>query len=267
MNGREVPIGVSGSGFNGLTVMWPLVDQLPNEDFVYLGNTARAPYGPRPITQVREFAIWGLDYLAGRGVKMLVIACDPASSMVLRDARECYDVPILEVILLVTRRALATPGSSRVGVVYTEVTAISRFCGDAFTMAGNARLTIQTYPRFVGFVEAGITGGKELFGVAREYLAPLQAMSIDTLTLGCIRYPLLTGVINYALGGDVALVSSSDACTQNTYARPTRKGLPRDVPRHTSHQFLTTSDADSFQGTGGRLLGHFAHGVEQVGFH
>ncbi len=264
MNGREAPIGVFDSGFGGLTVMRSLVDQLPNEDFVYLGDTARAPYGPRPIAQVREFAIQGLDHLAGRGVKALVIACNSASSAVLRDARERYDVPILEVILPAARRALAASGSGRVGVVCTEATAMSRSYDDAFAVAGNVRLTTQACPRFVEFVEAGITGGEELLGVAREYLAPLQAADIDTLILGCTHYPLLTGVINYVLGDDVVLVSSSDACAQDTYARLTRKGLLHDAPRHASRQFLTTGDADSFQGVGERLLGRFVHDVEQV---
>ena len=264
MSGREAPIGVFDSGFGGLTVMRSLVDQLPNEDFIYLGDTARAPYGPRPIAQVREFALQGLDHLAGRGVKALVIACNSASSAVLRDARERYDVPILEVILPAARRALAASGSGRVGVVCTEATAMSRSYDDAFAVAGDVRLITRACPRFVEFVEAGITGGEELLRVAREYLAPLQDAGIDTLILGCTHYPLLTGVINYVLGDDVMLVSSSDACAQDTYARLTRKSLLHDAPRHASRQFLTTGDADSFQGIGERLLGRFVHDVEQV---
>ena len=141
MSEREAPIGVFDSGFGGLTVMRSLVDQLPNEDFIYLGDTARAPYGPRPIAQVREFAIQGLDHLAGRGVKALVIACNSASSAVLRDARERYDMPILEVILPAARRALTATSSGRVGVVCTEATAMSRSYDDAFAVAGDIRLT------------------------------------------------------------------------------------------------------------------------------
>ena len=141
---------------------------------------------------------------------------------------------------------------------------LSRSYDDAFAVAGDVRLTTQACPRFVEFVEAGITGGEELLRVAREYLAPLQAANIDTLILGCTHYPLLTGVINYVLGDDVVLVSSSDACAQDTYARLTRKGLLHDAPRHASRQFLTTGDADSFQGIGERLLGRFVHDVEQV---
>ena len=264
MSEREAPIGVFDSGFGGLTVMRSLVDQLPNEDFIYLGDTARAPYGPRPIAQVREFALQGLDHLAGRGVKALVIACNSASSAVLRDARERYDMPILEVILPAARRALTATSSGRVGVVCTEATAMSRSYDDAFAVAGDIRLTTQPCPRFVDFVEAGITGGDELLGVAREYLAPLQDAGIDTLILGCTHYPLLAGVLNYVLGDGVVLVSSSDAGAQDTYARLTRKGLLHDTPRHARREFLTTGDADSFQGIGERLLGQFVHDVHQV---
>jgi glutamate racemase len=141
---------------------------------------------------------------------------------------------------------------------------MSRSYDDAFAVAGDVRLTTQACPRFVEFVEAGITGGDELLGVAREYLAPLQAADIDTLILGCTHYPLLTGVINYVLGDEVVLVSSSEACAQDTYARLTHKGLLHDAPRHATREFLTTGDADSFQGIGERLLGHFVRDVRQI---
>ena len=264
MNDREAPIGVFDSGFGGLTVMRSLVDLLPNEDFVYLGDTARTPYGSRPIAQVREFALQGLDHLAARGVKALVIACNSASSAVLRDARERYDVPIFEVILPAARRALAASPSGRVGVVCTAATAMSRSYDDAFAVAGNVRLSTQVCPRFVEFVEAGITGGDELLGAAREYLAPLQAAEVDTLILGCTHYPLLAGVISFVLGDEVLLVSSSDACAQAAYAGLTRRDLLHDRPRQARRDFLTTGDADSFLGIGERLLGQFVRHVERV---
>ncbi len=258
------PIGIFDSGFGGLTVLRSLTDQLPHEDFIYLGDTARAPYGSRPIAQVREFALQGLDYLASLQVKVLVIACNSASSAVLHDARERYNVPIFEVILPAARRAAATTKSGRVGVVCTEATATSGSYGDAMAVAAGVQLTTQACPRFVEFVEAGITGGEELMRVAREYLAPIQQAQVDTLILGCTHYPLLTGVISHVLGDEVNLVSSSEACARDVYSDLTSRGLVHSRRRQASRRFLTTGDPADFQGIAERLLGNFVADVEPV---
>lgn len=258
------PIGVFDSGFGGLTVLRSLVEQLPNEDFLYLGDTARAPYGPRSIAEVRRFALQGLDYLVGRDVKALVIACNSASSAVLRDARERYDVPITEVILPAASRAMAATRNGRVGVVATESTIHSRSYDDAFAIAPQISLTAQACPRFVEFVESGITGGDELLAVAEEYLAPIKRAHDDTLILGCTHYPLLAGVIGYVLGNSVTLVSSAEACAQSTYSQLTQAGLLRHQPREATREFLTTGDATNFQGIGRRLLGNFVTDASTV---
>ena len=253
----ERPIGVFDSGFGGLTVLRSLVEQLPNEDFVYLGDTARAPYGPRSIAEVRRFALQGLDHLVNRGVKALVIACNSASSAVLRDARERYDVPITEVVLPAVSRAVAATRNGRVGVIATQSTVNSRSYEDAFAIAPPITLTAQACPRFVEFVEAGVTGGDELLSVAEEYLAPIKKAQAGTLILGCTHYPLLQGVIGYVLGTGVTLVSSSEACAQSTYSQLMQAGLLRHQPREAVRTFLTTGDATDFQGIGRRLLGGF----------
>lgn len=261
---RDRPIGIFDSGFGGLTVMRALVDQLPNEDFIYLGDTARAPYGPRKIAQVREFALQGLDHLAGMGVKALVIACNSASAAVLRDARERYDVPITEVILPAASQAVAATRKNKVGVICTRSTAKSRSYDDAFAINSEVHLTTQACPRFVEFVEEGITGGPELLGAAQEYLQPLQEAEVDTLILGCTHYPFLSGVIKYVMGDQVTLVSSADAAAQSTYAMLTRLDLLHAHPRSATRTFLTTGDADDFQGIGRRLLGEFVTEVATV---
>ncbi|MGZ5404447.1 MAG: aspartate/glutamate racemase family protein, partial [Nocardioides sp.] len=115
----EAPIGIFDSGFGGLTVARSVIDQLPHESVVYLGDTARQPYGPKRIAEVREYAMECLDHLVDRGVKALVIACNSASAAVLRDARERYDVPVVEVILPATRRAVAATRNGRIGVICT----------------------------------------------------------------------------------------------------------------------------------------------------
>lgn len=258
------PIGVFDSGFGGLTVMRALVDQLPNEDFIYLGDTARAPYGPRPIAEVREYALQGLDHLADLNVKALVIACNSASAAVLRDARERYSIPIHEVILPAAKRAVAATRNGRVGVVCTQATATSRSYDDAFAVAGDMFLATGVCPRFVEFVESGITGGGELLSVAQDYLAPLVDEGIDTLILGCTHYPLLAGVINYVMGDEVTLVSSADTCAQAVYSAMTTDGMLHEQPRQATRTFLTTGDAGDFQGIGRRLLGEFVSSATTV---
>ena len=259
----ETPIGIFDSGFGGLTVARAVIDQLPHEDIIYLGDTARAPYGEQPIANVREYALECLDHLVGQGVKILVIACNSGSAAVLRDARERYGVPVVEVILPAARRAVAATRTGRVGVICTEATATSQAYDDAFAAAPQIELHTAACPRFVSFVEAGITGGPELLACAEEYLKPLQRADIDTLILGCTHYPLLTGVISYVLGDNVSLVSSAEECAKDVYAVLTRRGLTHDQPRIASYRFLTTGGPEAFEGVGHRLMGGLVIGVEQ----
>lgn len=260
---RSSPVGVFDSGFGGLTVARAVIDQLPHEDIVYLGDTARAPYGEQPIANVREYALECLDHLVSQGVKALVIACNSASAAVLRDARERYAVPVVEVILPAARRAVAATRTGRVGVICTEATATSQAYEDAFAAAPQITLTTSACPRFVSFVEAGITGGPELLACAEDYLTPLRTAGIDTLVLGCTHYPLLTGVISYVLGDDVSLVSSAEECAKEVYAVLTRHRLTHDRPRVASYRFLTTGSPEAFEGIGHRLMGGLVVGVEQ----
>jgi glutamate racemase len=257
------PIGIFDSGFGGLTVARAVMDQLPHEDIVYLGDTARAPYGEQPIASVREYALECLDRLAAEDVKMLVIACNSGSAAVLRDARERYDVPVVEVILPAARRAVAATRTGRVGVICTEATATSQAYDDAFAVAPQIELTTAACPRFVSFVEAGITGGPELLACAEQYLAPLRDAEIDTLILGCTHYPLLTGVISYVLSDQVTLVSSAEACAQEAYGVLTRRRLTHDRPRQSRHRYLTTGDPAAFEGVAARLLGNLVTDAEQ----
>ncbi|NNG20274.1 glutamate racemase [Naumannella sp. ID2617S] len=260
---RDAPIGIFDSGFGGLTVLRAVVDQLPAEDIIYLGDTARAPYGGKTLAEVREYALECLDHLVSLGVKALVIACNSASSAVLRDARERYRVPVVDVILPAARRAVQATRTGQVGVICTEATATSRSYDDAFFAAPQIHLHTRACPRFVPFVEAGVTGGEELLGAARDYLAPLQAARIDTLILGCTHYPLLTGPLSYVLGDGVTLVSSAEECAKAAYARLTELDLLRTTPREGVRRFLTTGNPERFEGIGRRLIGGLVADVQQ----
>ncbi|HAM21819.1 MAG TPA: glutamate racemase, partial [Actinobacteria bacterium] len=199
----DAPIGIFDSGVGGLTVARAILDQLPDEPIIYVGDTQNGPYGPQPLAEVRRYALAVMDHLVERGVKMLVIACNSASAAVLRDARERYDVPVVEVIHPAVRRAVHATRNNRVGVIGTEATVTSGAYADAF--AANPRLTVvqQACPMFVEYVERGVTGGPELLAVAQEYLKPVMAEDVDTLVLGCTHYPVLTALIQHVVGDDV----------------------------------------------------------------
>ncbi len=231
-----------------------VIDQLPHESIVYVGDTARQPYGPKPIGEVREYALECLDHLVHQGVKALVIACNSASAAMLRDARERYDVPVVEVIYPATRRAVAASHNNRIGVICTRATADSMAYDDAFAAAPQVELFTRACPRFVDFVEAGVTGGEELLAVAHEYLDPLSDLGVDTLILGCTHYPLLTGAISYVMGDQVTLVSSAEECAKDVYQMLARTGLMRESGDPT-YTFLTTGHPDEFESIGRRFLG------------
>jgi glutamate racemase len=250
----DAPIGIFDSGFGGLTVARSVIDQLPHESVHYLGDTARQPYGPKPIAEVREYALECLDHLNAQGVKALVIACNSASAAMLRDARERYDVPVVEVILPATRRAVAASRTGRIGVICTRATKESMAYEDAFAAAPHVELTTQACPRFVDFVEAGVTGGEELLAVAHEYLDPLTDAGVDTLILGCTHYPLLTGVISYVMGDAITLVSSAEECAKDVYKMLTSTGLMRESGDPT-YTFATTGAPEEFETIGRRFLG------------
>jgi len=252
----DAPIGIFDSGVGGLTVARAILDQLPHEPVLYVGDTARGPYGPRPIAQVREFALDVMDGLVDSGVKCLVIACNSASAAVLRDARERYALPVVEVIHPAARRAAAATRNNRVGVIGTTATVTSRAYDDAFAAAPQIALTSQACPLLVEFVERGITGGEELLEVSREYLGPLIDADVDTLVLGCTHYPLLTGVLSYVMGDEVTLVSSAEETAKDVYRTLTSHGLLRDdaLPEP-AHVFRATGDPAPFEALSRRFLG------------
>jgi glutamate racemase len=258
----ESPIGIFDSGFGGLTVARSVIDQLPHESVLYLGDTARQPYGPKPIGEVREYALECLDHLYAEGVKALVIACNSASAAMLRDARERYDVPVIEVILPAARRAVAATRNGGIGVICTHAAAESLAYEDAFAAAPHLDLHTRACPRFVDFVEQGVTGGEELLAVAHDYLDPLVAAGVDTLILGCTHYPLLTGVISYVMGDEVTLVSSAEESAKDVYKMLVRTDLMR-LGGEPTYTFATTGSPDEFATIGRRFLGSELLGASQ----
>ncbi len=261
----DAPVGIFDSGVGGLTVTRAVIDQLPDEQILYVGDTARGPYGPRPIAEVRAFALDVMDHLVGSGVKALVIACNSASAAVLRDARERYPVPVVEVIKPAVRRAVRATRRGRIGVIGTRATVTSGAYEDAFAAAPDLAIRPQACPRFVEFVENGVVTGPEVLAVAHEYLDPLLANGIDTLVLGCTHYPLLTGVIAYVCGDDVTLVNSAEETAKDVYRMLAAHelGRPAGSPAPV-HRFLATGDPEPFLHLGRRFLGPEVRMVERT---
>lgn len=252
----NAPIGIFDSGVGGLTVARAILDQLPNESTIYIGDTARGPYGPRPLAEVREFALETLDFLVEQGVKAIVIACNTASAAMLRDARERYKVPVIEVIQPAVRRAVAATRSGHIGVIGTRATVDSKAYLDAFAAAPQLQITSIPCPLFVEFVERGETSGPKITKIARDYLAPVMEAKVDTLVLGCTHYPLLTGVISYVMGEGVTLVSSAEETAKDLYRTLVENNLLRDARGGApTHKFLATGDAKAFESLARRFLG------------
>jgi glutamate racemase len=252
----DAPIGIFDSGVGGLTVARAILDQLPNESTLYIGDTARGPYGPRPLAEVREFALETMDFLVSQGVKAIVIACNTASAAMLRDARERYSIPVIEVIQPAVRRAVAASRTGNIGVIGTRATIDSKAYVDAFAAAPQLNITSIACPLFVEFVERGETSGTEITKVAREYLASVMDAKVDTLVLGCTHYPLLTGVISYVMGEGVTLVSSAEETAKDLYRTLVENGLLREQSTTpATHKFLATGDAKAFETLARRFLG------------
>lgn len=240
---NDAPIGIFDSGVGGLTVARAILDQLPGERLLYIGDTANSPYGPKPLEQVRSMALNVMDELVDSGVKMLVIACNTATAAALDEARERYTkgmgIPVIEVISPAARTAAALTRSGRVGVIATAGTVNSGAYARALQGIPGLNLTQQACPRFVELAEAGITTGPQVLDVAKEYLEPLQAAAVDTLVLGCTHYPLLAGPISYVMGRNVALVSSSEETAKDVYRELAARNL-----LHTDTQAAVGSSDD-----------------------
>jgi glutamate racemase len=239
---RNAPIGVFDSGVGGLTVARAIRDTLPHESLIYIGDTAHSPYGTKSIADVRTYSLNVLDQLVDQGVKMLVIACNTASAAMLRDARERYDVPVVEVIQPAVRGALAATRNHRIGVIGTTATINSRAYNDAFAAAPHLELFTQAAPRFVELVEAGQTSGDDVLRVAREYLNPLIDADVDTLVLGCTHYPFLRGAIAYVMGDQVRLVSSDNETAKDVFRELVNRGLDRIDSAPPTYRYEATGE-------------------------
>lgn len=254
---RESPIGVFDSGFGGLSVARSLIDLLPEEHLVYLGDTGRYPYGPKPAEEVRGYALEIADHLTSTvGCKMLVVACNTAASVALTRIRDRYLVPVVGVLEPGMRAAVKATRNGRVGIIGTVGTVASGAYQElAGKMAPDVEVICQACPGFVEFVERGETDSDQVHVLAERLLAPIREAGVDTLLLGCTHYPFLGRTIGDVMGRDVVLVSSADETAFDALALIEREGIGRVAGSPGRHRWLSSGDVDWFTEMGRSLLG------------
>ena len=252
------PIGMFDSGFGGLTVARALIDLMPNEDLVYVGDTGRYPYGPRDLDEVREFALEITEHLLrNHDVKMVVVACNTASAAALDELQKITPVPVIGVIEPGAAALLDATRNGRVGVIGTVGTIGSGAYQRAVAQQSSAvELSCAACPGFVEFVERGETDSEQVHVLAERLLAPLVDADVDSLLLGCTHYPFLARTISDVMGREVVLVDSADAtafCVSDMLRQA--DALRGDSDRGGVHRFESSGDIEAFRALGRQLLG------------
>lgn len=256
MNDR--PIGVFDSGLGGLTVLQALDDLLPDEHLVYLGDTARYPYGPRSAEELVAFSQQIVTHLVEvEGVKLVIVACNSATAAALDVLRETWDVPIIGVVEPGVRAAVKATTTGKVGVIGTQMTATSKvYEHTSERLRTGLDLHVQPCPEFVTLVEEGTVRGARARQVVADGLRHLEDVHIDTLVLGCTHFPLLARTISEELGRGVTLVSSADETAFEVRSILERTGWSRQPgPTPATRRFLTSGDPERFARLGARFLG------------
>jgi glutamate racemase len=259
------PVGVFDSGVGGLTVLHECLVTMPHEDFVYLGDHARLPYGPRPLGEVRQFAREIGAYLQSQGVKLVVNACNTATSAALPQLQEDLDVPVVGVITPEAHAAVQATRNRRIGLLATEGTvAAGRYAELVHALDAGVQLVPVACPRLVPLIESEDPFGAETTDAVREYAAPLREAQVDTVILGCTHYPLIRPIFQRVFGRDVTLVFSAEETAREVAETLARKGYENDTRREGSYRFLTTGDPDAFREMGARFLQLPVADVEHV---
>jgi glutamate racemase len=272
---KDLPIGIFDSGVGGLTVYRALHDRLPSEHFIYLGDTARVPYGTKSLATVERYAIENSEFLASLGIKMLVVACNTASALALPKIRERIGIDVVGVIGPGGRKAVAetvSEGSPRIAVIATEATVSSGAYVEAIRRASeNAGVLQAACPLFVPLAEEGWSGETETYSIAERYLKSVREYGPHSLVLGCTHYPMLRDVIQQTVGENVKLIDSGEATADEVVTLLESKGLKseRTVEGDRSlcddlDHFYVTDAAERFAKVAERFLGTTPSKLEAI---
>ncbi len=259
MDGR--PIGVFDSGVGGLTVLHECLVSLPHEDFVYLGDHARLPYGPRPLPEISRFAHEICGFLQAQGVKLIVVACNTATSAALPALQASLDLPVVGVVAPEAAAAVRATRNRRVGLLATEATvAAGRYQALLAALDAGIRVTPVACPELVPLIEAG----EQTVAAVSQYALPIKAAGCDTVILGCTHYPFIRPVFERVFGREVTLVFSADETAREVAETLSAKGFANRAGREGTCRFLTTGDPGTFRELGERLLQLPLPAVERV---
>jgi glutamate racemase len=248
-------VGVFDSGVGGLTVLHECLVTLPHEDFVYLGDHARLPYGPRPLQEIRRFAREIGAFLEVQDVKLILVACNAATSAALPQLQEELSVPVVGVITPEAHAAVQATRNRRIGLLATQATVdAGRYADLVRSLDAGAVLVPVACPRLVPLIEGDDPYGEETEHAVREYAAPLKDADVDTVILGCTHYPLVRPLFQRVFGRDVTLVFSAEETAREVAVTLARKRIENDSARMGAYRFLTTGDPDAFREMGRRFL-------------
>src|SRR3954447_6315927 len=239
----------------GLTVLHECLVTMPHEDFVYLGDAARLPYGPRELREVARFAHEIGAYLEGQAVKLILVACNTATSAALPELQESLSVPVVGVITPEAHAAVQATRNRRVGLLATAGTVASgRYEALVRSLDAGVRMTSVACPRLVPLIESDDPFGPETSEAVREYAEPLKDAEVDTVILGCTHYPLIRPIFQRVFGRGVTLVFSAEETAREVAETLARKGIENEEAREGSYRFLTTGDPAAFRALGERFL-------------
>ena len=248
------PIGIFDSGAGGLTVLHECLVTLPHEDFLYLGDGARCPYGPRPRDEIRRFAYEIASYLEDAGVKLIVAACNSATAAALPQLQEKLQVPVIGVLAPEAHAAVQATRNRRIGVLATEATVASgRYEEAVHALDAGAHVFSTACPRLVPLIESAAPN-EEIDAAVREYAQRLKQAEVDTVILGCTHYPLIQPVFERVFGRRTTLIFSAVETAREVAETLERKGIENDPAREGSSGFLTTGTVDEFRALGERFL-------------
>jgi glutamate racemase len=249
------PIGIFDSGMGGLTVLHECLVTLPHEDFVYLGDGARLPYGPRPLEEIRRFAAEIAGYLESLGVKLIVAACNSATAAALPELQRRFQVPLVGVLAPEAHAAVLATRNRRIGLLATEATVESgRYAELVHALDAGAEVVAVSCPRLVPLIEGDDPFGEETADAVRGYAAALRDADVDTVILGCTHYPLIRPIFQRVFGRGVTLVFSAEETAREVAETLARKGVENDDAREGAYRFLTTGDPAHFREMGRRFL-------------
>jgi glutamate racemase len=249
------PIGVFDSGAGGLTVLHECLVTMPHEDFVYLGDGARCPYGPRPAAEIERFALEIASYLEGLGVKLILAACNAATAAALPTLQERLSIPVVGVLAPEARASVQATRNRRIGLLATQATVTSgRYTSAIRGLDAGAFVLEVACPKLVPLIESGGAVDSRLVDAVREYAAPLKAAAVDTVILGCTHYPIVRPVFERVFGRGVTLVFSAEETAREVAETLARRRAGNDPGREGACRFLTTGSPEEFRALGERFL-------------